>query len=51
MSDGALAGLTVLEVASYVSGPFAAMLLVDSANVQNETMFQNVHAFGCAYDS
>lgn len=29
MSDGALAGLTVLEVASYVSGPFAAMLLSD----------------------
>lgn len=29
MSDGALAGLTVLEVASYVSGPFAGMLLSD----------------------
>jgi formyl-CoA transferase len=29
MSNGALAGLTVLEVASYVSGPFAAMLLSD----------------------
>jgi crotonobetainyl-CoA:carnitine CoA-transferase CaiB-like acyl-CoA transferase len=29
MSGGALAGLTVLEVASYVSGPFAAMLLSD----------------------
>lgn len=34
MSDGALAGLTVLEIASYVSGPFAAMLLSDlGANV------------------
>ena len=29
MSEGALAGLTILEVASYVSGPFAAMLLSD----------------------
>src|SRR3984957_4136659 len=29
MSEGALAGLIVLEVASYVSGPFAGMLLSD----------------------
>jgi len=29
MSNGALAGITVLEVASYVSGPFAGMLLSD----------------------
>jgi len=29
MSNGALAGITVLEVASYVSGPFAGMLLAD----------------------
>jgi crotonobetainyl-CoA:carnitine CoA-transferase CaiB-like acyl-CoA transferase len=29
MSSGALAGITVLEVASYVSGPFAGMLLSD----------------------
>jgi crotonobetainyl-CoA:carnitine CoA-transferase CaiB-like acyl-CoA transferase len=29
MGNGALRGLTVLEVASYVSGPFAAMLLSD----------------------
>jgi formyl-CoA transferase len=29
MSNDALTGLTVLEVASYVSGPFAAMLLSD----------------------
>jgi crotonobetainyl-CoA:carnitine CoA-transferase CaiB-like acyl-CoA transferase len=29
MNDGALAGLTVLEIASYVSGPFAGMLLSD----------------------
>ncbi len=29
MTDGALAGITVLEVASYVSGPFAGMLLSD----------------------
>jgi formyl-CoA transferase len=29
MSNGALAGTTVLEVASYVSGPFAGMLLAD----------------------
>lgn len=27
--DGALAGLTVLEISSYVSGPYAAMLLGD----------------------
>lgn len=34
MSNGALAGLTVIEVASYVSGPFAGMLLADlGANV------------------
>jgi crotonobetainyl-CoA:carnitine CoA-transferase CaiB-like acyl-CoA transferase len=29
MSNGALTGLMVLEVASYGSGPFAAMLLSD----------------------
>jgi crotonobetainyl-CoA:carnitine CoA-transferase CaiB-like acyl-CoA transferase len=29
MSNGALTGITVLEVASYVSGPFAGMLLSD----------------------
>ena len=29
MSNGALSGLLVLEVASYVSGPFAGMLLSD----------------------
>ncbi len=29
MSNGALAGITVLEVGSYVSGPFAGMLLSD----------------------
>jgi formyl-CoA transferase len=29
MSEGALAGITVLEIASYVSGPYAGMLLSD----------------------
>jgi crotonobetainyl-CoA:carnitine CoA-transferase CaiB-like acyl-CoA transferase len=29
MSEGALAGITVLELASYVSGPYAGMLLSD----------------------
>jgi crotonobetainyl-CoA:carnitine CoA-transferase CaiB-like acyl-CoA transferase len=29
MNEGALAGITVLEVANYVSGPFAGMLLSD----------------------
>lgn len=34
MADGALSGITVIEVASYVSGPYAAMLLADlGANV------------------